>query len=99
MLGGSVALARSDQMLGGRPMQAQKLRALLNGDPVVGAPGSYDCITAVLIQRAGFEAVYMTGAGTAASLGYPDFGLITMSEMVANAGRIATAVDRPVIAD
>jgi 2-methylisocitrate lyase-like PEP mutase family enzyme len=66
---------------------------------MVVAPGAYDCITAVMIQRAGFEAVYMTGAGTSASLGYPDFGLITMSEMVANAGRIATAVDRPVIAD
>ena len=41
----------------------------------------------------------MTGAGTAASLGYPDFGLVTMSEMVANAGRIAAAVELPVIAD
>jgi 2-methylisocitrate lyase-like PEP mutase family enzyme len=79
--------------------QAAKLRALLQGERMVVAPGAYDCITAVMIQRAGFEAVYMTGAGTSASLGYPDFGLITMSEMVANAGRIATAVDRPVIAD
>ena len=41
----------------------------------------------------------MTGAGTAATLGYPDFGLVTMSEMVANAGRIAAAVELPVIAD
>jgi len=41
----------------------------------------------------------MTGAGTAASLGYPDFGLVTMSEMVANAGRLVAAVDLPVIAD
>ncbi len=41
----------------------------------------------------------MTGAGTAATFGYPDFGLVTMSEMVGNAGRIAAAVDLPVIAD
>jgi 2-methylisocitrate lyase-like PEP mutase family enzyme len=41
----------------------------------------------------------MTGAGTAASLGYPDFGLVTMSEMVANAGRIVAAVEVPVVAD
>jgi 2-methylisocitrate lyase-like PEP mutase family enzyme len=41
----------------------------------------------------------MTGAGTAATLGYPDFGLVTMSEMVANARRIAAAVELPVIAD
>src|SRR3981189_1309500 len=66
---------------------------------MVSAPGCYDCITARSIERAGFEAVYMTGAGTAATLGYPDFGLVTMSEMVANAGRIASAVELPVIAD
>jgi 2-methylisocitrate lyase-like PEP mutase family enzyme len=41
----------------------------------------------------------MTGAGTAATLGYPDYGLVTMSEMADNAGRIAAAVDAPVIAD
>jgi 2-methylisocitrate lyase-like PEP mutase family enzyme len=41
----------------------------------------------------------MTGAGTAAALGYPDYGLITMPEMADNAGRIADAVDVPVIAD
>jgi 2-methylisocitrate lyase-like PEP mutase family enzyme len=80
-------------------MQASRFRALLHRDGMVVAPGAYDCITAKLIEQAGFEAVYMTGAGTAASLGYPDFGLVTMSEMVANAGRIAAAVELPVIAD
>src|SRR3984957_234812 len=52
-----------------------------------------------MIAQAGFSAVYMTGAGTAASVGYPDYGLVTMSEMVENAGRIAAAVTVPVIAD
>lgn len=52
-----------------------------------------------MIDQAGFSAVYMTGAGTAAALGYPDYGLVTMSEMVENAGRIAEAVSVPVIAD
>jgi 2-methylisocitrate lyase-like PEP mutase family enzyme len=41
----------------------------------------------------------MTGAGTAAAHGYPDYGLLTMSEMVTNAGKIAATVDLPVIAD
>ena len=41
----------------------------------------------------------MTGAGTAATLGYPDYGLVTMSEMADNAGRIVAAVNVPVIAD
>jgi 2-methylisocitrate lyase-like PEP mutase family enzyme len=63
------------------------------------APGAYDCITARTIAQAGFDAVYMTGAGTAAALGYPDYGLVTMSEMAANAGRLASAVDVPIIAD
>jgi 2-methylisocitrate lyase-like PEP mutase family enzyme len=79
--------------------QTARFRELMRRNGMVVAPGAYDCITARLIERAGFDAVYMTGAGTAATLGYPDFGLVTMSEMVGNAGRIATAVDLPVIAD
>jgi 2-methylisocitrate lyase-like PEP mutase family enzyme len=79
--------------------QAARFRELLRRDGVIVAPGAYDCITARMIARAGFECIYMTGAGTAATLGYPDFGLVTMSEMVDNAGRIAAAVELPVIAD
>jgi 2-methylisocitrate lyase-like PEP mutase family enzyme len=78
--------------------RATKLRQLLKQDMIV-APGAYDCITARTIAQAGFSAVYMTGAGTAATLGFPDYGLVTMSEMADNAGRIAASVDVPVIAD
>jgi carboxyvinyl-carboxyphosphonate phosphorylmutase len=64
------------------------------------APGCYDPLGARLIEEAGFPAVYMTGFGTAAGrLGRPDVGLLTMSEMVDNARRIAQAVSVPVIAD
>ena len=76
-----------------------RLRELLAGEALVVAPGAYDCLTARMVEQAGFPAVYMTGAGTAASLGYPDYGLVTMSEMAANAARIAAAVAAPVIAD
>src|SRR5580658_3210772 len=79
--------------------KASELRALLRPDGMITAPGAYDCITARVIEQAGFGVVYMTGAGTAAALGYPDYGLVTMSEMADNAGRIAAAVDVPVIAD
>jgi 2-methylisocitrate lyase-like PEP mutase family enzyme len=78
---------------------AAKLRQLLRQEQMLLAPGAYDCITARTIAQAGFSAVYMTGAGTAATLGYPDYGLVTMSEMADNAGRLASAVDVPVIAD
>ncbi len=74
-------------------------RKLIETDDMTVAPGAYDCITATTISQAGFPAVYMTGAGTSASLGYPDFGLLTMTEMVENATRISNSVDVPVIAD
>jgi 2-methylisocitrate lyase-like PEP mutase family enzyme len=78
---------------------AARLRELLAGDELVVAPGAYDCVTARAIEQAGFPAVYMTGAGTAATLGYPDYGLLTMTEMTDNVGRIARGVGVPVIAD
>ncbi|MBX6366462.1 MAG: isocitrate lyase/PEP mutase family protein [Rhodospirillales bacterium] len=78
---------------------ARELRRQLRETKLIVAPGAYDCITARLIEQAGFSAVYMTGAGTAATLGYPDYGLVTMTEMAENAGRIASAVTVPVIAD
>ncbi|MGP0075839.1 MAG: oxaloacetate decarboxylase [Bryobacteraceae bacterium] len=79
--------------------KARELRELLRQDGIITAPGAYDCITARMIEQAGYSAIYMTGAGTAAALGYPDYGLVTMSEMVENAGRIAAAVKVPVVAD
>jgi len=77
-----------------------KLRELLQRKKILVVPGAYDPMSAKLIEAAGFEAVYMTGFGTAASLlGLPDIGLITMTEMVGNAKRISDAVNIPVIAD
>jgi len=78
---------------------AARMRALLSGTDMVIAPGAYDGITARLVDQAGFPAVYMTGAGTAATFGYPDYGLVTMTEMAENADRIVRAVKVPVIAD
>ena len=77
-----------------------RLRELLAAPGIVPAPGAYDCLSAAVIERAGFPVVYMTGAGTSISrTGYPDIGLTTMSEMVANAAAIARTVSVPVIAD
>lgn len=79
--------------------QPSKLRAALREPGMVIAPGAYDGLTAMLVAQAGFPAVYMTGAGTSVAHGYPDFGLLTATEMVATAARMARAVDVPVIAD
>lgn len=79
--------------------QTSGLRALLRAPGMIVAPGAYDGLTAVLVAQAGFPVVYMTGAGTSVAHGYPDFGLLTETEMVANAARMARAVDIPLIAD
>ena len=55
---------------------------------MVVAPGAYDCMTSRAIERAGFLAVYMTGAGSASYLGYPDYGLLTMTAGVRHFGAV-----------
>src|SRR5512143_3301487 len=77
-----------------------RLRSLLEQPHILIAPGAADALTARLIQEAGFEAVYTTGAGIAnAQFALPDIGLLTMTEMVTHIRRIVDAVDVPVIAD
>jgi 2-methylisocitrate lyase-like PEP mutase family enzyme len=78
---------------------AASLRSQLRSGKLVVAPGAIDGITARAIERAGFSAAYMTGAGTSMTLGYPDYGLITMTEMVANATRIVNSISIPLISD
>lgn len=76
------------------------LRELLAGNEPIQAPGVVDCIGARIVAKEGFDALYMTGAGTTASrLGWPDVGLLTMTEMADNAQRIAEASGLAVIAD
>jgi len=76
-----------------------RLRQMLASGRLVLAPFVYDAFQARLAERVGFSCVYMTGFGTAAAHGYPDLGLLTQTEMVQNARRIARAVSVPVIAD
>jgi 2-methylisocitrate lyase-like PEP mutase family enzyme len=78
---------------------SQPFGALIKSGPMVVAPGAYDCITARLIEQAGYPAVYMTGAGTSAAYGLPDYGLLTMSEMVDNARRITSSISVPLVSD
>ncbi|AQV96802.1 carboxyvinyl-carboxyphosphonate phosphorylmutase [Cupriavidus necator] len=79
------------------PVQA--LRQRLNAPGMIIAPGAYDAIGARLIEQAGFPACYMTGAGTSAARGFPDFGLLTLTEMADNAAIMARTIAIPLIAD
>ena len=78
---------------------AHELRAKINSGEMVLAPFVYDALQAKIAERLGFDAVYMTGFGTAAARGFPDLGLLTMSEMVENVRTIARSVKIPVVCD
>ena len=76
------------------------LRDRLGAREIVVAPGAFDAFTARLIESAGFEAVYVSGAGVSYSmLCQPDVGLVSLAEMAGRVAHIAGAVSIPVIAD
>ncbi len=78
----------------------KQLRKLLEAPGMIVAPGAYDALSARLVEKAGFPAVYLTGYGTAAGLlGRADVGLLTMNEMVTQVRNMVKAVSVPVIAD
>ncbi len=80
--------------------QTTKLRRRIEDEEILIAPGTYDPLMARLMAQAGFEAVEMNGAGvTYTTLAMPDLGLVTMTEMVERARRVADACDLPVICD
>jgi len=76
-----------------------KLRAAMKGGGIIRAPGVVDPVVARLVEAAGFEAVYMTGGGLSRSLGFPDIGLLTMTEIISHLRFIIRATALPVIAD
>jgi methylisocitrate lyase len=76
-----------------------QFRRLLEGKRILVAPGAFDGLSARLIERAGFPLIYVTGGGIARSMGYPDMGLITMSEVITRAKNIVDVTKIPVLAD
>jgi carboxyvinyl-carboxyphosphonate phosphorylmutase len=77
----------------------QTMRNLVARPGYTMVPGAYDTLTARLVEQAGFAAVYLTGGGYSRANGYPDLGLLTLSENVRFIGMTAEAVGIPVIAD
>src|SRR5947208_1828723 len=75
------------------------LRQLIARAGYTMVPGAHDTLTARLVEQAGFEAVYLTGGGFSRASGYPDLGLLTMSENAHFIGQTVEAVTIPVIAD
>ncbi len=77
----------------------QQLKELLRRDKLLVAPGCFDGLSARLVEEAGFEAAYLSGGAVARSMGIPDIGLVTMSEVIERAAQVVSAVRIPVIAD
>jgi 2-methylisocitrate lyase-like PEP mutase family enzyme len=77
----------------------QTMRGLIARRGYTMVPGAYDTLTARLVEQAGFAAVYLTGGGYSRANGYPDLGLLTLSENVRFIGLTVEAVGIPVIAD
>lgn len=80
------------------PTKSRRLRELIAKGAVV-LPGAFNALTAIQVERAGFEAVYVSGASLAAARGLPDIGLLSMTEVVSDARTIASAVAIPALAD
>jgi 2-methylisocitrate lyase-like PEP mutase family enzyme len=76
------------------------LKAIFNENRTIVAPGTYDALSAKLVEEAGFDIVYIGSYGTAASgYGFPDVGLLSLDELVRHAKTVVDAVNVPVIAD
>lgn len=82
-------------MIGNR----QQLRRALEAPGMILAPFVFDGLQARIAEQAGFEAVYMTGFGTAAARGLPDLGLLSQSEMAENVRILARSIAIPAICD
>lgn len=77
----------------------KSFKQLLQRDKLLVAPGCFDGLSARLVEEAGFEAAYLSGGAVARSMGLPDIGLVTMSEVIERAAQVVAAVKIPVIAD
>ncbi len=79
---------------------ARKLKELLEKPEIVVAPGCYDALSARLVEQAGFKAAFMTGFGASGSiLGQPDYGLMTLNEMVTVCQNMTSVLNIPLIGD
>ena len=78
--------------------KARRLRELIDRQTLV-LPGAFNALTAMQIERAGFHALYISGAGLSAARGLPDIGLLSLTEVVSDATTIANAVAIPALVD
>jgi methylisocitrate lyase len=78
--------------------KASRLREVLS-TRTISIPGAFNALIAMQIERAGYEAVYVSGAALSACRGIPDIGLLSLMDVADEAGRIARSISIPTIVD
>jgi methylisocitrate lyase len=81
------------------PAKRSQLRKRLASGDLLEFPGAFNPLSAKLIERKGFDGVYVSGAVLSADLGLPDIGLTTLSEVATRTRQIARVTDLPALAD
>jgi 2-methylisocitrate lyase-like PEP mutase family enzyme len=79
--------------------QTTLLRQYMNNQKILVAPGVFDGLTALLAKQAGFPVLYASGGAIARSAGYPDIGLLSMTEVCSVISHIVDVSGLPIIAD
>lgn len=77
----------------------RKLRARLQAPGILIAPGAFDALSGRIVERAGFDAAFFTGGGLSRSSGFPEIGLVTMTEVLDRVGRMVESMSIPLIVD
>ena len=77
----------------------RKLRAREQAPGILIAPGAFDALSGRIVERAGFDAAFFTGGGLSRSSGFPEIGLVTMTEVLNRVGRMVESMSIPLIVD
>lgn len=82
-----------------RKDQAKQFRKLLDSPGIIKIPGAHDAMAGIIAKKVGFDAVYLSGGAFSASLGFPDLGVITLTELVTRAREVVRASNLPMLVD
>lgn len=82
-----------------RKDQATQFRKLLDSPGIIKIPGAHDAMAGIIAKEVGFDAVYLSGGAFSASLGFPDLGMITLTELATRAREVVRASNLPMLVD
>lgn len=79
--------------------QREEFRRLLEAPGIIKIPGTHDAMSGIIAKDVGFDAIYLSGGAFSASIGYPDLGIITLTELANRAREIIRAANLPMLVD